>query len=127
MTSASQTTRVAVLRGGPSSEHEVSLSSGTRVLAALSGGQPIDVVIGKDGRWSVEGSLQRSAGAAIDLIKEKASVAFIALHGPYGEDGTIQGFLEVHGLPYTGSGVMASSLAMDKPRTKMVYRHAGLL
>lgn len=112
--------------GGLSAEHDVSLSSGKKVLATLKDQEPLAVVIERDGRWVVGGVAQRSAGGAIDLIMEKAEVAFLALHGPFGEDGTIQGFLEVHGLAYTGSGVMASALAMDKPRTKMLYRHCGL-
>lgn len=118
--------RVAVFMGGLSDEHEVSMSSGNKVLATLAASRPTAVVIERSGRWIVDGEPQRSAGAAIDLVKERADLAFLALHGPFGEDGTIQGFLEVHGLPYTGSGVAASALAMDKPRTKMIYRHAGL-
>lgn len=118
--------RVAVFMGGRSAEHDVSLASGKKVLAALAGEGPLPVVIEKDGLWVIEGQPQRSAGAAIDRVKETCDVVFLALHGPFGEDGTIQGCLEVHGLAYTGSGVLASALAMDKPRTKMVYRHRGL-
>ncbi|MCK6551129.1 D-alanine--D-alanine ligase [Myxococcota bacterium] len=118
--------RIAVFSGGLSGEHDISLNSGKKVMAALAARQPTSVVIERDGRWVVDGAPQSSPAAAIDLVKTKADVAFLALHGPFGEDGTIQGFLEVNGVPYTGSGVMASALAMDKPRTKMVYRHHGL-
>ncbi|MEM7679369.1 MAG: D-alanine--D-alanine ligase, partial [Myxococcota bacterium] len=117
--------RIAVFRGGPSAEHDVSLESGRQVLQAL-GEQSLDVVIRPDGAWTVAGVEQASLGAAIDRVRAEADVAFVALHGPYGEDGVIQGLLEVIGLPYTGSGVAASSLAMDKVRTKAIYRDAGL-
>src|SRR5262245_51051116 len=100
--------RVAVFRGGMSAEHDVSLASGKKVLDTLKAQTPLDVIIGREGRWTVGGEAQRSAGAAMDLIKEKADVAFLALHGPFGEDGTIQGMLEVHGVKYTGSDVAAS-------------------
>jgi D-alanine-D-alanine ligase len=113
--------------GGRSDEHEVSLSSGKKVVATLQKDDPLAVVIEKSGRWVVGGEAQRSAGAAIDRVKETCDVAFLALHGPFGEDGTIQGFLDVNQIAYTGSGVAASALAMDKPRTKMVYRHRSLL
>jgi D-alanine-D-alanine ligase len=96
------------------------------VLSALASKSPVAVVIGRDNTWTVDGVAQRSPGAAIDLVKERADVAFLALHGPFGEDGTIQGFLEANRVLYTGSGVAASSLAMDKTRTKMIYRHFGL-
>lgn len=127
MTSTIQA-RVAVFRGGLSAEHDVSLASGKKVLDTLAAGgkSGLDVVIGRDNRWTVGGENMRSPGAAIDAIKESADVAFLVLHGPFGEDGTIQGFLEAQEFPYTGSGVLASALAMDKPRTKMVYRNAGL-
>jgi D-alanine-D-alanine ligase len=118
--------RVAVFMGGRSDEHDVSINSGKKVLSALAGREALSVVIERDGRWIVGGEAQRSAGAAIDVVKQKADVAFLALHGPFGEDGTIQGFLEVNQIAYTGSGVAASALAMDKPRTKIVYRHFGL-
>jgi D-alanine-D-alanine ligase len=119
--------RIAVFRGGLSGEHDVSLNSGKKVLETIAATQPVDVVIGRDNRWKVDGIEQRSPAAAIDLIKDRADLVFLALHGPFGEDGTVQGFLEAQNIPYTGSGVMASALAMDKPRTKMVYRHKELL
>ena len=106
--------KVAVLMGGQSAEREVSLMSGQGVLQALrSAGvdahtfDPVDRDLG-------------------DLKREGFDRCFIALHGRYGEDGTVQGALELMGLPYTGSGVMASSIAMDKTMTKRVWLAEGL-
>lgn len=127
MTNQGSEPRIAVFRGGLSGEHEVSLNSGKKVLETIAAKNPIDVVIGRDNVWKVDGVVQRSPAAAIDAIRDRIDLAFLVLHGPFGEDGTVQGFLETHRIPYTGSGVMASALAMDKPRTKMVYRHKELL
>jgi D-alanine-D-alanine ligase len=106
--------KVAVLFGGKSAERDVSLKSGAAVLKALRASgvdaHPFDP-------------------AERDLHELKSggfARAFIALHGRYGEDGTVQGALELMGIPYTGSGVLASALAMDKWRTKLVWRAAGL-
>jgi D-alanine-D-alanine ligase len=104
--------KVAVLFGGRSAEREVSLNSGSRVLAALQG-QGVDA----HAFDPAERKLDDLAGF---------DRAFIALHGRYGEDGTIQGALELMGIPYTGSGVMASALGMDKWRTKLIWQAAGL-
>ena len=104
--------KVAVLFGGTSAEREVSLNSGSRVLAALQG-QGIDV------------HAFDPATQTLDDLKGYDR-AFIALHGRHGEDGTIQGALEVMHIPYTGSGVLASALAMDKFRTKLMWHAAGL-
>lgn len=104
--------KVAVLFGGTSAEREVSLNSGSRVLAALKG-QGIDV------------HAFDPATQTLDDLKGYDR-AFIALHGRHGEDGTIQGALEVMHIPYTGSGVLASALAMDKFRTKLMWQAAGL-
>ncbi len=104
--------KVAVLFGGTSAEREVSLNSGSRVLAALQG-QGIDV------------HAFDPATQPLDALKGYDR-AFIALHGRHGEDGTIQGALEVMHIPYTGSGVLASALAMDKFRTKLMWQAAGL-
>jgi D-alanine-D-alanine ligase len=101
--------KVAVLMGGSSSEREVSLMSGTGVLAALRE-QGVDA-------HAFDPSMQ----SLFDLPKEKFDRAFIALHGRFGEDGTLQGVLETLGIPYTGSGVMASAIAMDKWRTKLIW------
>ena len=101
--------RVAVLYGGVSAEREISIRSGEGVLAAL---QRCNVdAFGFD-------TGQRSISALLD---EKVDRVFIALHGRYGEDGTVQGALELFGIPYTGSGVMASGLAIDKPMTKRIW------
>lgn len=98
--------RVAVLMGGSSAEREVSLKSGRAVCEALNarGYEVIPIDVGRD--------------VAQQLTAAKVDVAFIALHGKYGEDGTIQGLLEILGIPYTGSGVLASAVAMDKITTK---------
>ena len=106
--------KVAVLYGGRSAEREVSLKSGAMVLAALRK-RGVDAH-GFDPR-------ERDLAA---LIAEKFDRVFIALHGRYGEDGTIQGALELLGIPYTGSGVLASALAMDKWRSKLVWQSAGI-
>ena len=104
--------KVAVLMGGRSAERDISLDSGSRVLAALQRQ-------GVDAQAFDPAEQPLSDLAAFDR-------AFIALHGRYGEDGTIQGVLELMGVPYTGSGVMASAVGMDKWRTKLIWRAAGL-
>jgi D-alanine-D-alanine ligase len=104
--------KVAVLFGGKSAEREVSLNSGSRVLAALL-------------RQGVDAHAFDPAERKLDELSAYDR-AFIALHGRYGEDGTIQGVLELMGIPYTGSGVMASAVGMDKWRTKLLWRAAGL-
>lgn len=106
--------KVAVLFGGRSAEREVSLKSGSAVLAALR-------------RSGVDAhAFDPAERDLIELKKERFDRVFIALHGRYGEDGTVQGALELLGIPYTGSGVMASAIAMDKWRTKLVWQAAGL-
>ncbi|HET7362287.1 MAG TPA: D-alanine--D-alanine ligase [Burkholderiales bacterium] len=106
--------KVAVLLGGKSAEREVSLKSGTMVLNALRS-RGVDAH-GFDPK-------ERDVTA---LVKERFDRAFIALHGRFGEDGTVQGVLEWLGIPYTGSGVLASALAMDKLRTKRIWQAEGL-
>ena len=101
--------KVAVLLGGKSAEREVSLKSGGMVLEALRS-RGVDALPFDPAERSLE-----------DLVKEKFSRVFIALHGRFGEDGTVQGILEWLGIPYTGSGVLASALAMDKLRTKRLW------
>lgn len=118
--------RIAVLMGGRSSEHDISLSSGRQVLSSLEGDEPLAVVIQRDGRWKLGDVLHEHVGAALDALKAQADVVFIALHGPGGEDGAMQGCLDTAGIPYTGSGVLGSALAMDKPRTKLIYTTAGI-
>ena len=106
--------KVAVLYGGRSAEREVSLMSGSNVLKALR-------QAGLDAH-----AFDPAEREIFELKREGFSRVFIALHGGYGEDGTVQGALELMGIPYTGSGVMASALAMDKVRTKMVWAAAGI-
>ena len=104
--------KVAVLLGGRSAEREVSLNSGAAVLAALK-------------RRGVDAYAFDPAERNLDEL-QGFDRAFIALHGRYGEDGTIQGMLELLGVPYTGSGVMASAIGMDKWRTKLLWQAAGI-
>ena len=112
--SAQQFGKVAVLFGGRSAEREISLMSGSAVLEALR-------------RAGVDAHAFDPAQRDLcELKRDGFQRVFIALHGRYGEDGTVQGALELLGIPYTGSGVMASALCMDKLRTKMVWVAAGL-
>jgi D-alanine-D-alanine ligase len=106
--------KVAVLLGGPSAEREVSLSSGRECAAALRG-EGYDVT-----------ELDAGPDLYAQLTNYKPDVVFNALHGRWGEDGCVQGLLEWMGMPYTHSGVLASALAMDKQRSKMVFQQAGL-
>ena len=106
--------RVAVLMGGASSEREISLMSGRGVLAAL------------QSRGVDAQAFDPSERDLADLKREGFARCFIALHGRGGEDGTLQGALEVLGLPYTGSGVMGSAIGMDKWRTKLIWLAAGI-
>ncbi len=143
---------VAVLLGGESAEHDVSVCSGLNVLDALDparfDGHP--VYIDRDGNWHFDhrpatpdlsrapgeeppGARTRSSpqvtptGGAFERLREPGlDVVFVALHGPGGEDGAMQGMLDLAGVPYTGSGVLASALAMDKARTKRYLRATGV-
>jgi len=106
--------KVAVLMGGKSAEREVSLKSGAMVLAALK-------------NKGIDAHAFDPAERGLDtLVAQAFERVFIALHGRYGEDGTVQGALELLGIPYTGSGVLASALAMDKWRTKLMWQAAGV-
>ncbi len=106
--------KVAVLMGGRSAEREISLRSGSMVLAALL-------------RKGVDAHAFDPRDQGFEqLLAQRFARVFIALHGRFGEDGTVQGALEVLGIPYTGSGVMASALAMDKWRTKLVWLASGI-
>jgi D-alanine-D-alanine ligase len=142
---------VVVLLGGPSAEHDVSVVSGTAIADALraAGLAVREVLIDLDGRWwwlpaahrrgdrpardydnpgalDAEGPL--TVGAALDRLAsaQPAPVVFIGLHGPFGEDGTVQALLEAAGLAYTGAGVLASALGMDKVAQKRIWRGLGL-
>lgn len=106
--------KVAVLLGGRSAEREISLKSGQAVLAALQ-------------RSKVDAHAFDPVGQPLEnLLQQGFDRVFIALHGRYGEDGSVQGALELMELPYTGSGILASALAMDKWRTKMIWQAAGI-
>jgi D-alanine-D-alanine ligase len=106
--------KVAVLMGGRSAEREISLKSGSRVLAALRN------------RGVEAHAFDPSVEELQALVARRFDRAFIALHGRFGEDGTVQGALEYLGIPYTGSGVMASALALDKWRSKLLWQALGL-
>jgi len=144
-----------VLLGGPSPEREVSLRSGEQVVAALDRSRfdVLPVEISREGQWlprpdllqlaaspspppdgtgapapASTGTALIHAARGIDEVMGAGTVdvAFIAMHGPYGEDGTVQGLLELLGIPYTGSGVLASALAMDKLRSRQVLQASGI-
>ena len=143
--------RVAILFGGRSAEHEVSIASAASVIRALDPAKYIAVPVGisKDGRWLVgEGAqkmladtirhgrhvlLPAEPGASMLALDSRASgatlsvdVVFPVLHGTYGEDGTVQGLLELANLPYVGCGVLSSALGMDKEVQKRLFEQAGL-
>jgi len=117
--------KVAVLAGGRSSEHEISLASGAAVLEGLeaAGHEALAVELARDGSWSYGGDpLPLVPGAGL----LGADVVFPALHGPFGEDGSIQGLLELCDVPYVGAGVLASAVCMDKLVFKALMADAGL-
>jgi len=117
--------RVAVLAGGRSSEHEVSLASAAAVREGLTqaGHEPVDTRISREGAWTHGGEpvALTPAGGLLGC-----AVAFPVLHGPYGEDGTVQGLLEALDLPYVGAGVMGSAVCMDKVLFKELMAAGGL-
>ena len=126
---------VAILAGGPSSEHEVSLTTSAEMLRVLrSGGHAVrPVLIGHDNRWAVGGledsfDIADQADAcevALKQLRAQGEVACLGLHGPFGEDGTVQRLLETAGVPYTGSGPAASAVGMDKELSKLAAGKAG--
>jgi D-alanine-D-alanine ligase len=128
--------RIAVVLGGRSSEHDVSLASAKSVIDALtaSGHEVVTVAIERDGTWHLAletGSNEpvsrvpaRLPGAQVATTLAQVDVVFPVLHGPFGEDGTVQGLLELAGVPYVGAGVLASALCMDKDVFKSVLRDA---
>jgi D-alanine-D-alanine ligase len=117
--------RVAVLAGGRSSEHNVSLSSAESVRTGLAEGGhvPVDVRIDREGRWTY-GSEPVALAPGGGLLG--ADAVFPVLHGPFGEDGTVQGLLELLDVPYVGAGVLASSLSMDKALFKDLMAAHGV-
>jgi D-alanine-D-alanine ligase len=144
--------RVALLAGGRSSEHDISLASARSVLAALDPERydVVSVTIGRDGRWALESGAAAQAAAlpgpaaphrpetlpaeTLPVPAETGTLAALGavdvvlpiLHGPFGEDGTVQGLLELIGVPYVGAGVAGSALAMDKDLFKKVMRDSGI-
>jgi D-alanine-D-alanine ligase len=133
----SRRVRVAVLLGGRSSEHDISRVSARSVLEALDPEryETVTVEIGRDGRWELGtgDSGARSAAETLPVPTSKVpatlgevDVVFPVLHGPFGEDGTVQGLLELAGVPYVGAGVLGSALAMDKDVFKAVMRDRGI-
>ena len=132
----SKRVRVAVLLGGRSSEHDISLASAQSVLEALNPEryETVTVEIGRDGRWELgTGSEDGSVAETLPVPTSKVpatlgevDVVLPVLHGPFGEDGTVQGLLELAGVPYVGAGVLGSALAMDKDVFKAVMRDRGV-
>jgi D-alanine-D-alanine ligase len=136
--------RVMVVFGGRSGEHEVSLASARAIMEALDGRyEVVPVGISRSGRWILSGNPMRElesestqivaasdpaspASEKLPVALDSVDVVFPVLHGPYGEDGTIQGMLELAGIPYVGSGVLASAVGMDKLTMKKIFAHHGL-
>jgi D-alanine-D-alanine ligase len=137
--------RVMVVFGGRSGEHEVSLASARAIMGALSGRhEVVPVGITRSGRWISAGDPMRElesgskeipvagpvsglpASGRLPNSLSSVDVVFPVLHGPFGEDGTIQGMLELAGIPYVGSGVLASAVGMDKLTMKKIFAHHGL-
>jgi D-alanine-D-alanine ligase len=137
--------RVGVIFGGKSGEHEVSIASAASIFKHLDPAryEPVPIRIEKDGRWVLTGQVPTAISAA-DVLKQKQTetlqpieptaavnrtavdVVFPVLHGPYGEDGTVQGLLELADVPYVGCGVLASAAGMDKAVMKMLFAARGL-
>lgn len=117
--------RIAVISGGRSSEHEVSVRSGASIAEGLrkAGHEVVEIRVERDGRWLAAGSevALRAAGGLLE-----ADAAFPAIHGPYGEDGVLQGTLEVLDVPYVGAGVLASAITLDKLTFKRLLAVHGL-
>ena len=132
--------RVAILMGGRSSEHGISLASARSVADALDPARydVVTVEIGRDGRWALGEGATKELGSAVETLPVPATggavtktladvdVVLPILHGPFGEDGTVQGLLELAGVPYVGPGVTASAVCMDKDLFKAVMRDQGV-
>jgi len=117
---------VGVLRGGPSNEYDVSLATGANVLKALreklcDSYHARDILIGKDGLWYMDGAQRK-----IEEILSSIDVAFLALHGAYGEDGKVQKILETFNKPFTGSGSLASAVGFNKILSKKAFADSGI-
>ncbi|MFP4172489.1 MAG: D-alanine--D-alanine ligase [Candidatus Hydrogenedentota bacterium] len=120
---------IAVISGGVSAEHDVSLQSGKLAARNLDPSRfaPTPIIIEKDGQWRLGGAAPCPIFEAIGRLPELSiDCAFLALHGPNGEDGRIQGLLDLLGIPYTGSPCAASALGMDKIRSKALLAHHGV-
>jgi D-alanine-D-alanine ligase len=137
------TRRIAVILGGRSSENAISLASAASVIDALeaSGNEVVPVQIDRSGRWQLPGRGTQELGSGTEprsTVPQRlpprevattladVDVVFPVLHGPFGEDGTVQGLLELAGVPYVGAGVLASALCMDKDVFKAVMRDHGI-
>jgi D-alanine-D-alanine ligase len=126
--------RIAVILGGRSSENPISLASAASVIAALelAGNDVVTVQIDRAGHWSLGTgpkaleSAERLPGQEVAATISDVEVVFPVLHGPFGEDGTVQGLLELAGVPYVGAGVLGSALCMDKDVFKAVLRDHGV-
>lgn len=121
--------KVAVVMGGPSREHEVSLNTGTAMVKNIDSSKydALQIVVSKTHEWffgEEESSL--NTGKALQRLADENFTVMIGLHGTYGEDGTLQALLEMYNIPYTGSGLGASILAMDKIASNEVYASHGL-
>ncbi|MFA6554245.1 MAG: D-alanine--D-alanine ligase [Candidatus Paceibacterota bacterium] len=119
-------TRVGVLRGGPSSEYEVSMNSGLAVIKVIQDNlghkyQVHDIFIDRNGAWHIDG-----VPVSINGLHHRIDIAFNALHGTYGEDGKVQHLLEAHGIPFTGSGSVGSAMGMNKAISKKVFKDHGI-
>jgi D-alanine-D-alanine ligase len=126
------TRRIAVILGGRSSENPISVASADSVVRALeqSGDEVLAIEIDREGRWQLERGRRelpaRLPGTEVARTIGDVDVVFPVLHGPFGEDGTVQGLLELAGVPYVGAGVLASALCMDKDVFKSVLRDHGI-
>jgi len=137
--------RVGVIYGGRSGEHEVSVASAASIFRHLDGTkyEPVPIRIEKTGRWTLGGKvpqalsaaavLEQRSSEALQIVEPSAAVAvtgvdvvFPVLHGPYGEDGTVQGLLELANVPYVGAGVLGSAAGMDKAVMKTLFAASGL-
>src|SRR5262245_41721839 len=137
--------RVGVIYGGRSGAHEVSIASAAAIFKHLDPAkyEAVPIKIGKDGRWALTGDVPKALSAAevhrqtestaLQAIEPTAAlsdshidVVFPVLHGPYGEDGTVQGLLELANVPYVGAGVLGSAVGMDKAVMKTLFAAAGL-